>query len=81
MVSDLKKGPNLSAAKAHHERLQQIEGDADKMMVSELQQLYRGQYDTVTLVILKDLYELLEKVFDRCRNAGNLVFGIVLKNS
>ena len=81
MVSDLKKGPNLSAAKAHHERLQQIEGDADKMMVAELQQLYLGHYDIVTLVILKDLYELLEKVFDRCRNVGNLIFGIVLKNA
>jgi len=81
MVSGLKKGPNLSATKAHNDILQKIEGDADKMMVAELQQLYRGQYDTVTVVILKDLYELLEKVFDRCRNVGNLVFGIVLKNS
>jgi uncharacterized protein Yka (UPF0111/DUF47 family) len=81
MVSGLKKGPNLSASKAHNDILQKIEGDADKMMVAELQQLYHGQYDTVTVVILKDLYELLERVFDRCRNVGNLVFGIVLKNS
>ena len=30
---------------------------------------------------LKDLYELLEKVIDRCRDAGNVIFHIVLKNS
>jgi hypothetical protein len=27
------------------------------------------------------LYELMEKVIDRCRDAGNVVMHIVLKNS
>jgi uncharacterized protein Yka (UPF0111/DUF47 family) len=30
---------------------------------------------------LKDLYDLLEKVIDRCRDAGNVIAQIVLKNS
>jgi hypothetical protein len=30
---------------------------------------------------LKDLYELLEKVFDRCRDAGNVISHVVLKHS
>ena len=30
---------------------------------------------------MKDLYELLEKVIDRCRDAGIIVTHIVLKNS
>jgi hypothetical protein len=30
---------------------------------------------------LKDLYELLERVFDRCRNAGNILLQIALKQS
>jgi len=30
---------------------------------------------------MKDLYDLLEKVIDRCRDAGNIVSQIVLKNS
>ena len=30
---------------------------------------------------MKDLYELLEKVIDRCRDTGNIVTHIVLKNS
>jgi len=29
----------------------------------------------------KDLYELLEKVVDRCRDAGNVVDNVVLKHS
>ena len=32
-------------------------------------------------IFLKDLFELLEKIFDRCRDAGNSVFQIVLKHS
>ena len=32
-------------------------------------------------MILKDLFELLEKAIDRCRDAGNVVNQVVLKNS
>jgi uncharacterized protein len=32
-------------------------------------------------MMLKDLYELMEKVVDRCRDAGNVVASIVLKHS
>jgi uncharacterized protein Yka (UPF0111/DUF47 family) len=31
--------------------------------------------------VVKDLYELLEKVADRCRDVGKTVTHIVLKNS
>ena len=81
MVSELKKGANLAAAKAHNDVLQKIEGEADKMMVAVLERLYQGQHDPVKAVMLKDLYEVFEKVFDRCRDSGNIIFQIVLKHS
>ena len=31
------------------------------------------------IIFLRDLYELLEKVIDRCRDAGNIILQIVLK--
>ena len=37
--------------------------------------------DPVKVIFLKDLFELLEKVTDRCRDAGNVINHIVLKNS
>jgi uncharacterized protein Yka (UPF0111/DUF47 family) len=61
--------------------LEGTEGDADKLMLERLRDVYGGKYDAVKAVILKDLYELLEKVFDRSRDAGNIVFHIVLKHS
>lgn len=81
MVTGLKKGPNLATAKAHNDTLQEIEGEADKILVAELEQLYQGRFEPVKAVMLKDLYEQLEKVFDRCRDAGNIMFQIVLKHS
>jgi uncharacterized protein Yka (UPF0111/DUF47 family) len=33
------------------------------------------------LLLRKDLFELLEKAIDRCRDAGNVIYAIALKNS
>jgi uncharacterized protein Yka (UPF0111/DUF47 family) len=35
----------------------------------------------MSVLVLRDLYDLLEKIVDRCRDAGNVVTHIVLKNS
>ena len=43
--------------------------------------LYSGSRDPITTIVLKDVYDLLEKVVDRCRDAGKVVSQIVLKNS
>ena len=81
MVKELRKGVNLEKVKAQNDALQQVEGDADKLMVELLRDLYNGDHSAIRVIILKDLFELLEKVFDRCRDAGNIVFQIVLKHS
>src|SRR2546430_2657245 len=81
LVHELRQGVNLEKVKKQNDQLQHIEGEADKLMVESLQELYNGDHNSLRVVILKDLYELLEKIFDRCRDAGNVVFQIVLKHS
>ena len=81
MVHSLRKGAHGESIQDSHERLQSIEGDADKHMNELLRELYNGGVDARELVLLKDIYDLLEKVFDRCRDAGNVVFQIALKYS
>ena len=71
----------LTQAKDLNSKLQQIEGDADKLILEILKDLFSGRYEPTKVLALKDLYELLEKVIDRCRDAGNVVVHIVLKNS
>jgi uncharacterized protein Yka (UPF0111/DUF47 family) len=80
MLQGLKKN-DLAAISAQNTRLQQIEGDADKLMLDHFRVLYSGQYDPLTALALKDLHEIMEKVFDRCRDAGNVVSHVVLKHS
>ncbi len=80
MVRQLRR-PRLDKVQAANDRLHQYEGEADKLMVSLLQELYSGRYDALQMIVLRDLFELLEKVIDRCRDAGNVIFQIVLKNS
>lgn len=80
MLKELKKN-DLSAIARHNTKLQRLEGQADKLMLDELRDLYSGKHDPLTAMALKDLYELLEKVFDRCRDAGNVISHVVLKHS
>jgi uncharacterized protein Yka (UPF0111/DUF47 family) len=81
MVVDLRKKMHLERVKGLNDKIQQVEGEADKLMVECLRTLYSTEKDAVQVVILKDLYDLMEKVVDRCRDAGNVVAHIVLKNS
>ena len=71
----------LDQAKEMNGQLQQIEGEADDYALELLGQLYSGRYEPIKVLALRDLYDLLEKVIDRCRDAGNVITHIVLKNS
>jgi uncharacterized protein len=81
MTRSLRANPDLEQVKEQNDRLQYLEGEADKLMIELLRDLYTGEKDAVSVIALKDLYDLLEKVIDRCRDAGNVIFHIVLKNS
>jgi uncharacterized protein len=80
MVQELRAKSHLQKVKEQNDVLQKIEGDADDLILARLKELYRLETQPVKLIILKDLYELLEKVVDRCRDAGNVISNIILKN-
>jgi uncharacterized protein Yka (UPF0111/DUF47 family) len=81
MVRQLRQRPHLDKIKAENDRLHQYEGEADKLILDLLRDLYSGKYEALQAIVLRDLYELLEKIIDRCRDAGNIIFQIMLKNS
>lgn len=81
LVHQLRDVNQLDKIKALNERLQLAEGEADKLMLQLFKELYSGKHDALKVVMVKDLYELMEKVIDRCRDAGNVVVQISLKNS
>ena len=81
MVATLRARDGLSGIKAMNVRLQKIEAEADNVMLDLIAHLYQPGFPTLKAIILRDLYELNEKVVDRCRDAGNVMSQIVLKNS
>lgn len=81
MVAQLRKGMNLETMRSLNDRLQAIESEADRLLLELYRDLYSGRHDPIRILLLKDLFELLEKAIDRCRDAGNVVYQIVLKNS
>jgi len=81
MVAQLRDMQHLERVREMNDKLQYIEGEADKLMLTLLKELYSGKFDPLSAMVIRDLYELIEKVIDRCRDAGNVVMHIVLKNS
>jgi uncharacterized protein Yka (UPF0111/DUF47 family) len=81
MVRLLRKMPPLETVKEMNDRLQGIEGEADDVMLELLREVYGGKYEPLQAMMVRDLYDLLEKVIDRCRDCGNVISHIVLKNS
>jgi uncharacterized protein len=82
MVPLIRTSGNLEHARRLHTALQRAEASADELEVELLKKLYSDQeVGAKELFITKDLYDLLEKSIDRCRDAGNVLMHIVLKNS
>lgn len=81
MVKQLRGGTTIEKIRAANDKLQFAEGEADKVMLALLKELYQGPYDAKELVILQELYEMVEQAVDRCRNCGSIVVQIVLKHS
>lgn len=81
MVRELRAKSHLEKIKGQNDLLQKVEGEADQLILESFQGLVAASTDPVTLLILKDLLELLERVVDRCRDTGNVISNIILKNN
>ena len=79
LVKCLRKLGDVDKIEGLYDRLQTIEGDADKLMVGLLKDLYTGNVDAKEVIILKGIYDLLEDAIDLCRDAGKVVFQTALK--
>jgi len=81
MVGQLRRGMKLEEMKALNDRMQAIESEADRLLLDLYKATFTDPKDVVQVLLRKDLFELLEKAIDRCRDAGNVIYAIVLKNS
>ena len=75
------RAADFSRIKAIQSELQAVEAQADDVLIEMLRGLYQPGVPALKAVILKDLFDLIEKAIDRCRDAGNVVSHVLLKNS
>lgn len=80
MVHALREA-DLGEIKGLQNQLQALESKADDVLTERLARLYESGFPSLKAVILKELCDLLEKVVDRCREAGNVISHVLLKNS
>jgi len=81
MVRLLRRGMDLDQTKKLNDKLQAIEAEADRQILELYRDIYAGESDPIRYLVKKDLFQILEKAIDRCRDAGNVIYHIVLKNS
>ncbi len=81
MVGLLRKGMDLDEIKKLNDQLQTIEAEADRQILELYRDAYDHETDPIRYLVKMDLFEILEKAIDRCRDAGNVVYHIALKNS
>jgi hypothetical protein len=58
-----------------------LETEADRSLRSAMSKVFREEPDVREVVKLKEIYELLESVTDRCKDVAGTVEAIVLENS
>ena len=81
MVQALGRGRDLGSIKSLQNTLQTVESEADDVLLELTRKFYEPGFPPLKAVILKDLYDLNEKVVDRCRDAGNVISHVLFKNS
>lgn len=82
MVKKLRKNPNVEQIKEMNSNLLNYEAESDRIMLVFMQELFnKADTSMVNLLANKNLQELQEKLTERFRDAGNVVFRIVLKYS
>jgi len=81
MIGELRRGLRIDPVKKLQDRLQALESEGDRMLLDAYRTLYLEGGDAMRAMLAKDLFELIEKAIDKCRDVGNIVYSIVLKNS
>jgi len=78
MLSNMRNSEAITKVCGEIDRL---ETDADQVLRAGLAKLFRHEPDTRELIKMKEIYELLETVTDRCEDVANIIEGIVLENA
>lgn len=78
MLSDMKQAQQILRC---CKEIDELESDVDRLLRIAISRLFREEEDVKTLIKLKNVYELLETITDKCEAAAKIIQGIVLENA
>mgnify|MGYP000919599783 CR=1 FL=1 len=61
--------------------IDELESEADRSLRGSMSKIFREEPDAREVIKLKEMYELLESVTDRCKDVAGTIEAIVLENS
>ncbi len=70
-----------AVAHAHCVEINRLENEADAVHRRALGQLFAECADAVTIIKLKELYQLIEEATDRCEDVADVIESIIIKSS
>jgi predicted phosphate transport protein (TIGR00153 family) len=71
----------LLELREHTQRLNQLEKTGDALLRSSLRSLFSEATDAVQLIKLKEIYEILEGITDKCEDVGDVLDSVIVKNA
>lgn len=80
-VAKLESMENADAILAICGEIDRLESDADHVFHAAVAKLFREEPDVRQVIKLKETYQLLESITDKCEDVANTIEGIVLENA
>lgn len=80
-VNELRSMKNLRNVAEACVAINSLEGKADDLYDEAISSLFDKDYDTLTVVKLKDIYEEMEIVTDKCEDSADVIESIIIKYS
>ena len=65
----------------HCVEVNRLENEADKVTREAIGRLFDGDYDPITLIKLKEVYDFFEDTIDSCEDVADVLQNVTVKNS
>jgi predicted phosphate transport protein (TIGR00153 family) len=65
----------------HTIRLNQFEKDGDSLLRAALRTLFTQEMDVLQVIKMKEIYEILESITDKCEDVGDALDSVIVKNA
>ncbi len=80
-VKLLPRSENAADVMVLCEEIDRLESDADHVMRAAMAKLFREEPNVLNIIKMKEVYELLETVTDKCEDVANILEGIIVENA